>query len=127
MAVGTDGSAGTLRVLWMAMLIAVGAYWVVYRVVPIHVDESRFILAAQVRRWLPVVATALSIAAFVVYRSIPAADSGTALPRYVLCWAIAEAIGVTTLAFGIGLGVTGLDLFFVWAAAALILLRPRTG
>ncbi len=123
MAVDTDGSGGTLRMIWAAMLVAVGAYWIVYRLLPIHVDESRFVLVAQVWRWLPVLATVLSVAAFVVHRTIPQVEPGMALPRYVICWAIAEAIGVATLALGLGLGVTGLDAFFGWAALLLVLLR----
>lgn len=113
-----------IRVIWASMLVAVGAYWLVYRLVPIPVDESRFVLVAQVWRWLPVLATVLSVVAFVVHRTIPSsAEHATSLPRYVICWAIAEAIGVATLAVGIGLGVTGLDAFFGWAALLLVLLR----
>jgi hypothetical protein len=115
-------------ILWSALFVAVGLYLVTLVViVPGGTPESPF---AGVRNALLAVAALETLAVWHLhgrwFRS-PGAPTALSVPsRYVVCWALAEAIALQAFVVGfLARDVSSAVPFFVWSAALLVALRPR--
>jgi hypothetical protein len=126
----------TLRLIWIAMLVAVGAYVLVLAAL-IGSDAAPAPIAdvPTLRRLLMLVTIPLVAVVFWLRRRLPLADYGAKRPTptvqtvsamYVVCWALSESIAL----FGLVLGLLSHNLgeaypFFVVAIALLLWQRPR--
>jgi hypothetical protein len=126
----------TARLIWIAMLAAVGAYLLVLAAL-IGSDAAPAPVAdvATLRRALMLLTMALVAVPFWLRRRLPLRNYGPDRPRpsaqtvsvtYVLCWALSDSIA----SLGLVLGLLSHDIgeaypFFVLAIALLVWQRPR--
>ena len=123
----------TARILWLAMLVAVGLYAVVLAVL-IAQSGTPIDVTAMCRIFMVLVLGDV-VVIYVLRQRLPLAALGTARPgvdapavltTYVTCWALSEAVAL----FGLVLGFLGRSFdeagpFFIVAAALLLWQRPR--
>jgi len=117
------------RIVWLAMLVAVGLYAVVLAVL-LGQDGTPGDVTALRRVFM-----GLAFGDFVVIYALrqrlpldarPAGDAQAVLTTYIMCWALSEAVAL----FGLVLGILGRSFdeaapFFIVAAALLLWQRPR--
>jgi hypothetical protein len=124
----------TARLIWGSLLLAVVAYWALLTaLVPSRPDTDR--LVPTVEATFLAVAAALTLVVWALHpRGEPAAPAADAsgreahapLVRYVVCWALSEAIAL----FGLVSGLVARDAaagtgLMLWSLALLVALRPR--
>lgn len=122
------------RIIWYAMLAAVAIYALLVGIVGGRVAGDPGV-SAIIRQVFMGLAAAQTLAVWFIHRRFLApalerspgatggADPQRAFSLLVVCWALAESIAL----FGLILGMLGRRelLFFVWAVAVLVALRPR--
>jgi len=114
------------RIIWLGLVVAVAAYFVVLLVVAAR--EGSPVIDTRILGWVLLgIATMQALAIVVLRRRSLAPDSAAdATTQHVLCWTLAEAIAV----YGLVLGVLAHDVsparpFFVASVGLLLWLRPR--
>ena len=126
----------TARIIWGALLTAVVIYYGVLGVLlSTSGRQGTPEMVSTLRPVLVVLAVAQTLVIWFVWRRTgptervrypTTPDAPQVLGSYVICWALGEAIAL----YGFVLGLLGRDEpgavpFFLWAAALLLLLRPR--
>ena len=126
----------TARIVWIAMLSAVGAYVVVLAAL-LGSDATPAVAVdvTMLRRVLMLTTVGLVAAVFWIRRGLPLAAFGTERPTpdaqsvtttYIVCWALSEAVALLGLVLGLLARNVGEAYgFFVVAAALLVWQRPR--
>lgn len=126
----------TARIIWIAMLLAVGAYVVVLAaLLGSNATPAVATDVATLRRVLMLMTVGLVAAVFWLRRRLPLAPLGAGRPTpdvqsvtttYVVCWALSEAVALIGLVLGLLAQSVGEAYgFFVVAAALLVWQRPR--
>jgi hypothetical protein len=126
----------TARLIWIAMLVAVGAYVVVLAsLLGSNATPAVAIDVAVLRRVLMLATVGIVAAVFWLRRRLPLAafgaerptpDAQTVTTTYVVCWALSEAVALLGLVLGLLAQSIGEAYgFFVVAAALLVWQRPR--
>ena len=126
----------TARIIWLGMLLAVGAYLLVLAVL-LGPDTAPAPMAdvATLRRVLMFVTIAVVAVLFWLRRRLPLAAFGPDRPTpsaqdvsttYILCWALSESVALLGLVLGLlSHHIAEAYPFFVVAAALLVWQRPR--
>jgi len=123
------------RVIWVGMLLALGAYLLVLAVLLPGNAPAPIADVATLRRALMFVTIAVIAALFWLRRRLPLAAFGPDRPTpsaqdvsttYILCWAISEFVALLGLILGLLSHAIGEAYpFFIVAAALLVWQRPR--
>ena len=126
----------TARIIWIALLVAVGAYVLVLAaLLGSHTTPAVAADVATLRRVLMLLTVGFVAAVFWLRRRLPLAADGSERPApdaqsvmttYIVCWVLSEAIALLGLVLGLLAQSIGEAYgFFVVAAALLVWQRPR--
>jgi hypothetical protein len=126
----------TARIIWLGMLLAVGAYLLVL-VALLGSDAAPAPIAdvATLRRALMFVTVTVVVVLFWLRRRLPLAAFGPDRPTpsaqdvsttYIVCWALSESVALLGLVLGLlSRSIGEAYPFFIVATALLVWQRPR--